>query len=172
MDRHADDAEDVGRIFAIGRAFDHDSHLQSSVEGFIHGVVNPFVDNITLYIHSIAMNVCSSPEKNITINATGNYAQINIAQDNACLAANQANESADWNFISEQLRKVQIAEEDIRELKSILETEKPTAKENLGSKINGWIAKIMSKVADGIVNLPFETAASVLTTLICKYYGW
>lgn len=169
--KYADEDNDAGRILGIGRAYDHDTRFQASVDGFIHGVVVPFVDNLNLYIHSIAMNVCASPGKNITINSSGNNAQINIAQDNATLTATQEIKSADWSSVEDALRKINVAEADIQELKSILNTEHPASKESLGVNIKGWIAKIIVKVADGVVNLPFETAAAILSTIVCKYYG-
>ena len=170
--KYADECEDVGRIFGIGRAFDHDSHCQSSVEGFVHGVVSPFVDNINLYLHSIAMNVCASPEKNITINVPGDNAQINIAQDGSSVNAVQSNESGSWSSIETELTKLRVAADDIAELKDILAHERPSAKDDFGPKINQWMAKIVVKASQGLVDLSMATASNVLATLICKYYGW
>lgn len=170
--KYADECEDVDRIFGIGRAFDHDTHYQSSVEGFIHGVVSPFVDNINLYLHSIAMNVCSSPEKNITINVPGNNAQINIAQDGSSINALQSNECGSWSSVEAELTKLRVAADDIAELKDILAHEKPRSRDDFGTKINQWIAKIVVKASQGLVDLSMSTASGVLATLICKYYGW
>jgi hypothetical protein len=170
--KYADECEDVGRIFGIGRAFDHDSHYQSSVEGFVHGVVSPFVDNINLYLHSIAMNVCASPEKNITINVPGDNAQINIAQDGSTVNAVQSNKIGSWSSIEAELVKLRVAADDIAELKDILAHESPSAKDDFGPKINQWMAKIVVKASQGLVDLSMATASSVLATLICKYYGW
>ena len=170
--KYADECEDVDRIFGIGRAFDHDSHYQSSVEGFVHGVVSPFVDNINLYLHSIAMNVCASPEKNITINVPGDNAQINIAQDGSSVNAVQSNKSGSWSSIETELAKLRVAVDDIAELKDILVHERPSAKDDFGPKINQWMAKIVVKASQGLVDLSMATASNVLATLICKYYGW
>ena len=170
--KYADECEDVDRIFGIGRAFDHDSHYQSSVEGFVHGVVSPFVDNINLYLHSIAMNVCASPEKNITINVPGDNAQINIAQHGSSVNAVQSNESGSWSSIETELAKLRVAADDIAELKDILVHERPSAKDDFGPKINQWMAKIVVKASQGLVDLSMATASNVLAALICKYYGW
>ena len=170
--KYADECEDVDRIFGIGRAFDHDSHYQSSVEGFVHGVVSPFVDNINLYLHSIAMNVCASPEKNITINVPGDNAQINIAQDGSSVNAVQLNKSGSWSSIETELAKLRVAVGDIAELKDILAHERPSAKDDFGPKINQWMAKIVVKASQGLVDLSMATASNVLAALICKYYGW
>ena len=169
--KYADECEDVDRIFGIGRAFDHDTHYQSSVEGFVHGVVSPFVDNINLYLHSIAMNVCASPEKNITINVPGDNAQINIAQDGSSVNAVQSNECGSWSSIESELVKLRVAADDIAELKEILAHERPSAKDDFGPKINQWMAKIVVKASQGLVDLSMATASNVLAALICKYYG-
>lgn len=169
--QYVNEFEDGGRIFAIGRAFDHDTHYQSSVEGFIHGVVSPFVDNINLYLHSIAMNVCASPEKNITINVPGDNAQINIAQDGSSVNAVQSNECGSWSSIESELVKLRVAADDIAELKEILAHERPSAKDDFGPKINQWMAKIVVKASQGLVDLSMATASNVLAALICKYYG-
>lgn len=170
--KYANEGNNADRIFAIGRAFDRDTHYQASTEGFIHGVVTPFVDNLTLYIHSIAMNVCATPERNIIINASGNNTQINIAQDNAHQDATQSIEASNWESLSDSFRKLQIVESDIQELKSILQEERPATKGLLGGRTKKWIMKIAGKIAGGVANLPFETASSILSTAICRYFGW
>ena len=169
--KYANDCDGPDRIFGIGRAFDAGNHIQSSVDGFIHGVVSPFVDNITLYLHSIAMNVCSTSEKSITINASGSNAQINVSQGNSTLTASH-NVFADWNSFADELRKLRVADEDIAELKEILSQERPVSRDNLGPRVDKWIAKIVVKAANGMVNLSVATAANVLSTLICKCLGW
>ena len=170
--KYVDEPDDCKRILAIGFAFDHDSQYQSSVESFIHVVVSPFVENITLFLHSIAMNIRSSSEKIISIHVSGNNAQVNVSQDNASLNATQNNGCGSWEDIEEELRLYRVSQEDIAELKAILSQEKPEGKEKMGGRINGWIANIIQKAALGLVNIPMATASGVLTTLICRYYGW
>lgn len=169
--KYADDDKDASRLFAIGRAFDGDSHYQSSVDGFIHGVVTPFVDNLNLYLHTIAMNICSTSEKNIAINVHGDNAQINTAQGTSTINAEQINARGDWQFIAKELEKLHVAAEDVDELREILSKEKPGAKDNLGTSINQWILKIASKVSQGAMNLSMATASNVLAALVCRFYG-
>lgn len=161
-------------LFAIGRAYDGDSKYQSSVEGFVHAVVRPFVDGINLYLHTIAMNTRDDTVKTITINNTGSNAQINISNDKSSIVATQNNNGIDikdLDSLSAYLRSIDIPESDIDDLKKIISTDGPTAKDNLGVSTNRWIAKVMTKIADGIVALPMETAAAVLATAICKAIG-
>lgn len=173
--KYADECEGVERIFGIGRAFDHDTHYQSSVEGFVHGVVSPFVDNINLYLHSIAMNVCASPEKNITITASGDNTQINIANDNATQSATMTAHSevraGDWDSLKHALEELRIAQEDIESLRTAISREPPRSSKDLGGAVTGWIVKMVGKAAEKAIDIPFDVAASVLTTLVCGFCG-
>ncbi len=165
---------DVHFLFAIGRAYDGDSQFQSSTEGFIHGVVKPFIDGITLYLHTIAMNAKVGDARTITINNNGNNAQINISEDSSTLNAQQHNEIdeiSDLESLGKYLLSIKVPSEDIEELKGILSTDKPASRESLGKPTNQWIAKVLNKVADGAVSLPFATASSILATVICKAVG-
>lgn len=165
---------DVHFLFAIGRAYDGDSQFQSSTEGFIHGVVKPFIDGITLYLHTIAMNAKIGDTRTITINNNGDNAQINISGGNSALNAQQHNEVgeiSDFESLAKYLLEIKVPNADIEELKGILATNKPESKEALGKPTNQWIAKVLNKVADGTVSLPFATAASILSTVICKAIG-
>ena len=169
--KYLNEFENAEGILGVGRAVSQETSADGCVEGFVHGVVIPFVDNLTLYLHSIAMNICTTQGKSITINATGNNAQVNISQDNSTLTPTQDNRHAEWGEIAEELRKIHVAEEDITELKGILSRESPRSKESLGDRLNQWIAKIVVKAAQGLVNLSMATASNVLAALICKYYG-
>lgn len=173
--KYADEAESVDRIFGIGRAFDHDSHYQSSVEGFVHGVVSPFVDNINLYLHSIAMNVCASSEKNIAINTSGDNTQINIANGNATQTATMSWQSVvragDWETLRTALEAIKVASDDIAALRDAIEREPPKSSKDLGSSVKGWIVKMVGKAAEKTIDVPFDTATAVLTAMICKYCG-
>lgn len=167
-----DEEENVDVILRIGMSIDHSTHLQANVEGFIHAVVSPFVDNLTLFLHSVAMEVCASPGKDITLNISGDHAQVNVSQDQSTLNATQNNGIPDWAEVADALRGYRVPEEDIAELKEILVQSKPVSKDDLGKPINQWIAKIVTRVAQGLVDIPISTATGVLTALVCKYFGW
>lgn len=127
---------------------------------------NPTTNNsINLYLTSPTM-------KNISINVPGNNAQFNIAQEGSTINATQLNGGGDWSMIAAELAKLRVAADDIAELKEILAKERPVAKDKFGPKVNQWIAKIVVKASQGVVDLSMATASGVLATLICKYYGW
>lgn len=167
-----DGEENIDVILRIGMSIDNSTHLQANVEGFIHAVVSPFVDNLTLFLHSVAMEVCASPGKDITLNISGDHAQVNVSQDQSTLTATQNNGAVGWEEIEAELQKYLVPKEGIDELKELLSREKPASKDNLGKPINQWIAKVVSWAAQGLVNLPMSAASGILAALVCKYYGW
>lgn len=168
------DKQDVHFLYAIGRAYDGDSKFQSSTEGFIHGVVSPFVDGINLYLHTIAMNARMGDARTITINNSGSNAQINISDHGSTLTAQQNIDTesiTDIESLKKFLEGLHIPSDDVRELVNILSVERPVSKESLGKSTNQWIAKVVSKVAEGVVSLPFATASAILASAICKAVG-
>lgn len=170
--KELDARDDEQAIFAVGRAYNSDSHYQSSVEGFVHGVFDVLVDNLNLYIHVVAMSVSNDSVKTITINSSGSGNQINISDGSSTLTANQvANSAGNWDELKSSLESYKIAAEDIAELKRLIDEVKPSSRDNLGEKLNGWIARVLAKVAQGTVDLSMNTAAGVLAAIICKYYG-
>ena len=66
---------------------------------------------------------------------------------------------------------MRVAAGDIAELKDILAHERPSAKDDFGPKINQWMAKIVVKASQGLVDLSMATASNVSAALICKNYG-
>ena len=124
---------------------------------------NPTTTN-NIYLTSPTM-------KNISINVPGNNAQFNIAQEGSTINATQLNGGGDWSMIAAELTRLRVAADDIAELKDILAKERPVAKDKFGPKINQWIAKIVVKASQGLVDLSMSTASNVLAALICKYYG-
>lgn len=167
----ADECETCQDLFTIGRVFDYGTSFQDSVNGFVYGIVTPFVNAITQHLHTVSMSVRSIPEKHITINASGNYAQITIAQDNSTITASQNNAGGCFEEIEKELRNINVMKDDIDELRNLCSTEKPVSRENLGDKLNCWIVNIVGKAAKGSVKLSMEVATGVLVNLICKYYG-
>ena len=174
--KYVNEGKNEERIFLIGRAFTSDTQFQSCTEGFVHGVVMPFVENINLYLHSIAMNVREVPNKNITITASGNNTQINIANDNASQTAMMTlpNEvqKEDWESLKQALGKMKIAADDIVALRDAIQEERPRSVGDLGSPVKNWIAKMVGKAAEKIIEIPFEVAETTFVSIIVRYFGW
>lgn len=78
----------------------------------------------------------------------------------------------DFNDLKNLLIRNNVSEQDIDELKEIVETEKPdTGNKTLGSKANGWIAKMVGKCLDGTWAIGIGAAGKLLADGIKAYYG-
>lgn len=66
-----------------------------------------------------------------------------------------------------------VSDDDIAELKDIVETEQPDIEKNtLGDKANGWIIRMLSKSLDGSWAIAIGAAGKLLAEGIKAYYGW
>jgi len=78
----------------------------------------------------------------------------------------------DFNDLKDLLIRNNVSNQDIDELKEIVETEKPdTENKTLGSKANEWIAKMVSKCLDGTWAIGIGAAGKLLADGIKAYYG-
>jgi hypothetical protein len=121
------------------------------------------------------MNVCASPEKNITITASGDNTQINIANNNATQTATMTARSevrtGDWDSLKHALVELRIAQEDIESLREAISHEPPKSSKDLGGAVTGWIVKMVGKAAEKAIDIPFDVATAALSALICKFCG-
>lgn len=78
----------------------------------------------------------------------------------------------DLTAIKEVLLQRGVQDTDVDELEKALK-EEPKANNNktFGPKVSAWVAKMMSKAADGTWNIGLETAGSLLAQVIGKFYG-
>jgi hypothetical protein len=78
-----------------------------------------------------------------------------------------------FDELSDLLRRNNVSDEDILELKNIVEGETLDTKNNtLGSKTNGWISKMVGKCLDGSWAIGIGAAGKLLADGIKAYYGW
>lgn len=71
------------------------------------------------------------------------------------------------------LKRNNVSDEDIAQLKEILETETPDIEsKTLGSKTNEWIKKMVGKCLDGSWAIGISAAGKLLADGIKAYYGW
>ena len=78
-----------------------------------------------------------------------------------------------FDDLSDLLKRNNVSDEDISELKNIVENETPdTEKKTLGSKTNGWISKMVGKCLDGSWAIGIGAAGKLLADGIKAYYGW
>lgn len=78
----------------------------------------------------------------------------------------------DFQKLNDLLSQQGIEQEDIKELKTIIDTEQPdTDKKILGPKANNWILGIMGKVLNGIGKISTTITANLIAAYIKGYYG-
>lgn len=78
-----------------------------------------------------------------------------------------------FDELSDLLKRNNVSDEDILELKNIVENETPDAEnKTLGSKTNGWISKMVGKCLDGSWAIGIGAAGKLLADGIKAYYGW
>ncbi|MFN8713026.1 MAG: hypothetical protein ACK5Z2_09265, partial [Bacteroidota bacterium] len=74
--------------------------------------------------------------------------------------------------LSEYLEGIGVVEEDRSELLTIVDTEVPDQSTgSFGNRVNQWIAKMVTKALEGTWKVAKETAVSVLSDAVKKYYG-
>ena len=79
--------------------------------------------------------------------------------------------AGDWDSLKHALEELRIAQEDIESLRAAISRELPRSSKDLGCAVTGWIVKMVGKAAEKAIDIPFDVAASVLTTLLCKFCG-
>lgn len=74
--------------------------------------------------------------------------------------------------LEEVLRKNEVSEEDIGELKDVLVTDaRPASAEQFGPGVSSWIAKMLGKAANGSWKIGLGAAGNLLAQAISKFYG-
>lgn len=106
----------------------------------------------------------------ITNSTFGDNATIVIGNQNQVKAINVKKSS--FEDLEALLSSHQVPETDIKELKTIVESEEAD-KENkrLGPKVNAWIAKMVNKCLDGTWAIGIGAAGKLLADGIKSYYG-
>ncbi|OIN60587.1 hypothetical protein [Arsenicibacter rosenii] len=99
-----------------------------------------------------------------TLINTGNNAHIDSS-----IEFNRGN----FEELAQKLRANHVGQQDIEELKSILESDSLNKEKGVfGDKTNGWISKMISKSLDGTWQIGVGAAGGLLVEVIKKYYGW
>lgn len=80
--------------------------------------------------------------------------------------------TSNFDDLKNLLQKNEVTEEDIEELKLIIENEKPDFEnKRLGEKTNTWISKMVNKSLDGTWAIGIGAAGKLLADGIKAYYG-
>ncbi|MDR6545062.1 acyl-CoA hydrolase [Chryseobacterium rhizosphaerae] len=155
---------------------------KSLIEGILSNVRNKLLDfmlkvdeefgNIT-EIKELRnkQNEISRIVNNTIINNNGDGNVLNTGNSNSIENKPKIQKNSIENF-EKQLREIKVPEQDISEIIQLVQEEEPNYNENkFGNRVNGWIAKMVTKTAEGGWDVAIGAAGSLLATAIQSYYG-
>lgn len=117
---------------------------------------------------AIGMTVNNINNFNGNVNNSGAIGAGNIGDINQ---ENIVNEG-DFSSLENQLKKYGIADDDITNLKEIIdELPKPVSSSNLDEKVGGWIGNMIGKAYSGSLKIAASAAPTLITNALCYYYG-
>ncbi|MDI9312144.1 MAG: hypothetical protein QM535_18160 [Limnohabitans sp.] len=103
----------------------------------------------------------------------GNNTTIIVGNDNSQNVKIEANIINNFEELSKYLTDNKVEKEDIEELSAIIDIDnQDSEKKEYGSKVKGWVNKMISKAMDGSWTIGLAAAGKVLADGISKYYGW
>ncbi|MFX1532801.1 MAG: hypothetical protein ACFFDI_01055 [Promethearchaeota archaeon] len=70
------------------------------------------------------------------------------------------------------LRKLNIPEEDLFDLNKSIKSDGERKNRQFGDKVKKWLGKMLVKATEGTWNIAIQTAATLITAALQKYYGW
>jgi len=116
-------------------------------------------------------NKISKIVNNTIINNNGDGNVLNTGNSNSIENKPKIQKNSIESF-EKQLREIKVPEQDISEIVQIVQEEQPSYDENkFGDKVNGWIAKMVTKTAEGGWDVAIGAAGGLLATAIQSYYG-
>ncbi len=120
--------------------------------------------------YSDTINQPSYTFMNTHITNTGDGNVVNTGDNstiNTYLTINKNEEKK----LFQNLKSIGVSDDDVIELKPILETEKPDHNTQLGSKTKNWIGKQCTKFIDGTGKVGVGVAVKLITNWILSYHG-
>lgn len=118
-------------------------------------------------------------EKNMTQNFTYNIAGpvANMANHNEGSTVNQTTSNSfntgDFQALSDELQKIGVDLEDIKQLKDILAEESQQKNEDgYGEKVTSWIKNVCVKSMSTVTNIGKAIAPAAILALLKSYFGW
>ncbi|MGC1002420.1 abortive phage resistance protein [Pantoea agglomerans] len=80
--------------------------------------------------------------------------------------------SGDIASLENELKKYGIADNDLSELKQLVEqSTKPTSKTEVEKSFGAWIGKITGQAFTGVLNIAGAAAPAILTNALCHFYN-
>lgn len=106
------------------------------------------------------------------INTTGHGNLINTGNENS-IVNNSVINATDFESLRAFLKDINVEEEDINELQTVIDNDNPVIEEKkMGSKVGDWTKKMLGKAVDGSWKISLAIAGKLLADSIQTYYGW
>lgn len=102
-----------------------------------------------------------------TININGSNNQVATASGNVNQSMTIGGSSDQWDELVALLQRLQIMQDDIEELKTILQKDPPRTKDEVGNKIGNWAGRVAVRAAQA----GYEISIGVIVAAISKYLG-
>lgn len=81
-------------------------------------------------------------------------------------------QKGDWGSLDKYLRSLEVEDGDITELKEAIQAEPALAGQSVfGTRVGGWIGKMVAKAASGVWRVGIAAAGNLLASAIRAYYG-
>src|SRR5690606_30064476 len=103
----------------------------------------------------------------------GDNTTIIVGDHNTRRVENKKIVKGNFDILKEELLKNGIKTPDIDELKTIVDCDNVDhEKKEYGTKVKGWISKMMGKAIDGSWKIGLGAAGKLLADSVQSYYGW
>lgn len=104
----------------------------------------------------------------------GHNTTIVVGNNNVQNLGNQ-NAKGDIGLLLNELRRQQVAEDDLKALQSAIEIDEGSQEheaKKFGASVRQWLGRMMSKAADTSWQIELGVAGNLLTSALQSYYGW
>ena len=103
---------------------------------------------------------------------TGNVQNVATGSSHFTQAGEFRVVEGDFSTLAEYLRSHGVANEDVEELKSAIDTDKKSEpKATFGKRVQAWLAKMVGKAASGAWQISTSAASTLLGEALSKYFG-
>jgi len=103
----------------------------------------------------------------------GDNTTIIVGDKNTQKVRNKKIVKGNFEILKEELLKNGLKASDVDELKTIVDNDNvDNEKKEFGTKVKGWISKMMNKAIDGSWKIGLGAAGKLLADSIQSYYGW
>ena len=103
----------------------------------------------------------------------GNNTTIIVGDKNSQTVTNISVSTGNFKELEKLLLSTGVDRADISELETILGTDNPNnTKREFGTKVKGWISKMLNKAMDSSWKISLAAAGKLLADGISSYYGW